>query len=314
MERDFESDKRFLLEWGSINYGVASAANEVAHLIWDESKRKETKISEVTGVPFINGSFRFNLNKFFGESHNDWGIDEITINYVLYIVDNIKEHNDVFDKLYGDGSANSSADYETKTLTIYSSIIAGYPSPDFLSDVTHELEHMYEYGKGMQKRVSLYDLTVECMKSDNENTVALAQLLYFTFPHEMDAYVHSFYAILSRNDFDGTFEDGLKLFPHYDHIVSLMGLFKSMHRSDANAALIPLGFDYVSFKKRIHFFFKKFKAKLGKVFEKYKFEKAHKINPIGMLEWKSKKRGLILLEYKKRYGDLRFGNEDDFNS
>lgn len=114
-------------------------------------------------------------------------------------------------------SANSEAEVETNTIKIVSAIIGNYPSDDFYPTIYHELEHLYQYGMGMEKRVGLYEKvrTLINRGRNDINGYYVGLCCYYAFKHDQDAFTHQFYAMIRRCNERKTFEECLNGFQPY---------------------------------------------------------------------------------------------------
>ena len=197
--------KQYITEEKSISNDVKILGNYVAKAIFNDSVNTSQKLSNVKGVPYIENEFIISIDEILNGMHNNFGIDTLTVKYILYNCDSKDEY---YEKVYSYG-INSEASYEDKRLVIVSGMVKGYILPDFIDDIYHELTHLLQYGMGMEKRVNLYDNVINLLKkSDNEISNAILRIMYMSFKHEQDAFAHQFYSKLRRTKEKRSFDDG----------------------------------------------------------------------------------------------------------
>lgn len=122
--------------------------------------------------------------------------DTLTVHYIMYCLETQREYYILMLKL--GKNANSEADSETNTIKIVSAFIGDGVSEDFYETISHELEHLYQYGKGMKKREGLYDRAVAMANSKDDSSKYVGLGCYYSFKHEQDAFVHQFYTFLQK--------------------------------------------------------------------------------------------------------------------
>lgn len=154
--------KAYINEWKNVSDDVIRLTEILAGKIFKHSQSVPRKYSKVNRKVYLTGKFPCNIDECF-PNDNKFGFDILNVEYVLYMVDNVQEYNSLSSD--GDTVANSSfSDYDKRQLTIVSGIIGGYMSPDYIQDIMHEVNHLFEYGNGMEKKVSLYDKAIELVK------------------------------------------------------------------------------------------------------------------------------------------------------
>ena len=251
--------KLLFTEEKSISKVIAKLAKDIKDCIIDDMRHVKERYGDTYTCQYKTNSFKLSFQDEFPF------LRDVTLTYVIYLLKNEEELEDM--KKLG-VSLNSSYDDATNKLEITSYFIKGNPSLDFSESIMHELTHMYQYNKGMDKRRSLYDIVVD-MASDNRNefryNVGLA--LYYTFPHEQDAFVHQFYTN------GGDIED----FNPYVTFKTLIERIKKNYKTNkfTQRAIHELGFSYKAYFKRLHFSLKRFKRKLRNV-RRYWFHEALK--------------------------------------
>ena len=305
--------EQYLNEWKNISDDVLIVGKKLSMDIFIDSKQKSPILSRVNKLPYIAGNFKFNVDKCFpqinGEYINRFGINELDVSYVLYLVDNIQQYNTLSSE-GGDIANASSSDFKHKKITIVSGIIGGYMIPDYMETIMHELNHLYEYGNGREKRTDLYEASIDLIKNGKtEDEKNVGRLIYMTFPHEIDAFVHQFYGFLLQNKPDEPFEDLIE-YTMYKNMSYLMGLLdiKSFD-TEIGEIVNKLGLTWKSFKNRTSFALKKFKRKLFNAYKRYRMEYGG-----GKMTDESYFRGNmielnLLVEYRKRYKKIKYGIE-----
>lgn len=246
-----------LQEHKSISAEVIEITKHVIDLIVSDSVKGRMLYSERTRQPFKEDEVECDLSRF--------GINNIDVYYLIYFYKDKKDARETF---------NCSYDEKTRRMEIITYVCNGYFAEDFEESVMHEVTHMFQYGKGMKKRESLYDKCVELYNNKNQLLSKLGLLLYHTFPHEQDAFTHQFFQRLNdlkievnhRTDFDA-------LVRTYSRYGTLCKYKKEVIDNLSNPIMIEaikdLGFDKISVKKRILFAFSRFRKKLLNACEEY---------------------------------------------
>ena len=142
-----------LNEYKNISDDVYQFAVEIYNKILDDVDIQKKKKSRVNGFLFVQNTLLLN------NSNVKWifnNIDSLKLTYILYVSETTKEYNYIMQNI--DADANSESDYDSKSITIVSGYIDGYIASDFLSNICHEVNHLYEYDNGREKRVGLYGL------------------------------------------------------------------------------------------------------------------------------------------------------------
>lgn len=266
--------KAYINEWKNVSDDVIRLTKILAGEIFKHSQSVPRKYSKVNHKVYLTGKFHCNIDEYF-PNDNKFGFDVLDVEYVLYMVDSVQEYNSLSSD--GDSVANSSfSDYGNRKLTIVSGIIGGYMSPDYVQDIMHEVNHLFEYGNGMKKKVNLYDKAVELVKNNKTESVAsiVGKLTYMSFPHEIDAFVHQFYGFLIQNHPKGDFNSLLR-YSMYNNMVQLRyslngDVFESS--GNVNSVLKELGMNREQFNKRIHYAVSKLRRKLYNAYCRYRIE------------------------------------------
>lgn len=142
-----------LNEYKNISDDVYQFAVEIYNKILDDADIQQMQKSRVNGFLFVQNTLLLN------NSNVKWifnNIDSLKLTYILYVSETTKEYNYIMQNI--DADANSESDYDSKSITIVSGYIDGYIASDFLSNICHEANYLYEYDNGREKRVGLYSL------------------------------------------------------------------------------------------------------------------------------------------------------------
>lgn len=158
--------KKILLEAKSISDAVIKLTNVVGEGIINDASKQKMNRSEQTDVNFIENEYQISVNDYLRSGN------VLTIHYIMYCLETQREYYILLPKL--EKTANSEADTETNTIKIVSAFIDDGASEDFYETISHELEHLYQYGKGMKKREKAY--TIEQLRWLAKKTNALSML------------------------------------------------------------------------------------------------------------------------------------------
>ena len=296
--------KQYIVEWGSVNDNVIRASKVLSKAIWKDSFDKRRYFSMGNNKPYLEGEFEFNFDDF------GFGYGEIyKITYTIYIVRDIDEYNQLFMKASGDESSNSSSDFIEKKINIVSAMIGGYASPDFLSNIMHEVDHIFEYSKGFKKNESLYQRVLDGINSDNEAVRNVSILMYYGFKGEQDAFAHQFYGMLVQNDFEGDFQTALRI-SEYDNLMRayLNVIHGDTPRSEIISACKELGTSFEHITRYFNYIKKKMEGKLFRVYTRYMANKTRNATFESMRQ-KNTVKHMLFLEHKKVYSDLEIKEE-----
>lgn len=299
--------KLYINEWKSVNDSVKKVSNAIINMMWyDSLEEKNPMIDTVLKVPFISGEFQFFFETVLGEEgKNIFGRESIKIRYKLYFFDDEDEY---FKSYHMVGS--SMYDEETEMLTINSALIEGDLDMTVTQDVYHELTHAFEYGNGMEKRETLYDKSVKLINSQELIPSAIGMIVYYTFPHEQDAFAHQFYGILHRNEIKDDFEVALQTnLKNYNDLQWAIRVYKGNFKKckkEIMKILSTLGMNTETFNKRLHFGRKRFINKLKRVYQRHQTEMAEKSLTVETRMKKLQAESIILNEARKRYKDIKY--------
>lgn len=290
--------KQYIVEWGSVSSDVIKASANLAKTIWKKSFDQARYYSMDKDKPYVEGEFEYDFKTV------GFDIDvPFIISYTIYITDNIDMYNSLFADVNGDESANSSTDFENHRINIVSGMIGGHPSPDFIANVMHEVDHVFEYMKGYKKNDALYNRVVNGINSGNEYIKSVATLMYYCFKHEQDAFVHEFYGALVQNQYNGNFDNALYNFSEYANLFRIkMFVTHDLNRENVKRACVELGTSFEHVLRFSNYISKKMKNKLFNAYKRYcvtakktTFEEIRQRNSV---------KQILFNEYRERYKDL----------
>ena len=302
-------NKYMLLEWGSVSDEVRDASYAIAHMIWNDSKEKEVYYSNDSHFPYIEGRFDADMEQF------GFGIGKpLSISYTLYMLDSMAQYQLMFNDNNGDESSNSHTNFDEMRVGIVSAIIGGRISYDFVENIMHELDHVFEYSKGLKKNETLYNKVLNGLKSQNDDVKLVSALIYHCFPHEQDAFVHQFYGRLKQENYVGDYREARYRKSEYRNIFNEFDtIFRRIPRERAEAACKEFGLSYEAIRRYSKFSLKKFDSKLFRAFTKYQINMATNKDPIGTFEHKTRANNMLFEEYAKRYDGLIIKEESYLN-
>lgn len=292
----------------SISNDVVNLSDLIADKILIDAPKQRKQISSVNHAIFVENNLTIDL---YGEIK---GLSHLTVHYILYIFDTLKEYSLFLRNVIPDDNVknyNSWSDYNESFIQIVSCYVNGKIYRDFVEGILHEITHLYQYGQGMQKRENLYNEVIKMCSATDYVASSVGRTVYYTFNHEQDAMVHQFYGYLLQE----------KPFGNWDDIIENSELGNAMdvlyivnnNKQKAVKFIKQLGFSVSQWNKRIHFGYIRFKQKL---FNAYKFYQSQKtinlqneshtfeINLTTQIEFDKYWRKSI-----KKYGNIDFGTE-----
>lgn len=266
--------KKIILEAKSISDVVVKLTDIVSKGIISDASKQKMKRSEQTDVNFIENEFQIKID---GYLKND---DILTVHYIMYCLETQREYYILLPKL--GNIANSEADSETNTIRIVSAFIGDGVSEDFYETISHELEHLYQYGEGMKKREGLYDRVVSLVNSKDKYSKYVGLCCYYSFKHEQDAFVHQFYTFLQKSNRCYSFDNFLNRFQPYQMMNEVYD-FVINNQNDSNLmkAINELGFSRKKFINLIYYRINRFDTKLYNAYCRYMME-TEKLNENGI--------------------------------
>lgn len=251
-------------EYKTINDDVCELGDFIGQLIIKDVHQQTQNVSKQTFRKFVENTIQVKLSNFLKEG------DILTVNYIMYFCSSEFDYNLVINGLGEE--ANSEADNETNTIRIVSGFIGNKVSKDFYETIYHELEHLSQYGLGMQKRVSLYDKMGELLRNceNNLDGYYVGLCCYYCFKHEQDAFVHQFYKQLHNNKQRDKFDKIVKWFgPYQTFLKAYKILIENKNNPQFQKAINYLGFSKRSFFKLMDYRSKRFYTKLKNAYKRY---------------------------------------------
>lgn len=256
--------KRIILERKSISDNVISLANKVGQMIVKSIQNQKVKKSEQTKALFKEGTFEITVNGILK------GGNVLTVQYIIYLLSNQEKYETFFKDI--DGYANSEADPDTNTIKIVSAFTKNGMSDDFYETISHELEHLYQYAQGMEKRKVLYDKVRKLLDCGRKNIDAyyVGLSCYYSFKHEQDAFVHQFYTKLKQSEKRDGFDKFIKEYQPYQTINKAYDILLTYQDNERMVEAINyLGYSRKKFLNLIYYRLKRFNRKLYNAYCRY---------------------------------------------
>ena len=296
-----------LNEYKNISDDVYQFSVDLYHKILNDADIRQMQKSRVNGFLFVQNTLLLNNTNVKWIFNN---IDSLKVNYILYVSETTKEYNYIMQNI--DADANSESDYDNKSITIVSGYIDDSISPDFLSNICHEVNHLYEYDNGREKRVDLYDKVRELIAMKNNDAYIVGNAFYYSFQHEIDAFVHQFYGFLKQekpNHLD--FEQLL----NYSEYMNALSAYKFVYNKRNDKKVMNwinyLGYDRKSYFKRLKYGLKKLFTKIKNAYLRYKLENRQMTE--GAIHRLQNNEKIRLEECKKYNQDITWGLEIIYN-
>lgn len=292
-----------LNEYKNISDNVYRFAVEIYNKILNDADIQQMQKSRVNGFLFVQNTL------FLNNSNVKWifnNIDSLKVTYILYVSETTKEYNYIMQNI--DADANSESDYDNKSITIVSGYIDDYIAPDFLSNICHEVNHLYEYDNGREKRVDLYDKVRELIAMKNNDAYIVGNAFYYSFQHEIDAFVHQFYGFLKQEKPNHlNFEQLL----NYSEYINALSAYKFVYNKRNDKKVMNwinyLGYDRKSYFKRLKYGLKKLFIKIKNAYLRYKLENRQMTE--GTIHRLQNNEKIRLEECKKYNQDITWGLE-----
>ena len=301
-----EIHRQYINEWKSVNDDVKRLATVISNMMWYKSQKDAPMLDNHLNIPFISGQFPFYMETLFKDGNTHFGVDKIDVEYRIYFFDSLEQYNEKIKDV-----GNSEYNVDINKLTIRCGSIEGYFNYTITQEIYHELNHVFEYGMGMEKRTDLYDKVLSTLdkKDSDDISLRMAKLIYYTFPHEQDAFAHQFYGLLDSEELEGDFEQLIYNYTVYSEFINSKSLYQEYSRrnkNEVNKVLNYFKMSYETFNKRIYFGLKRLKKKLYRVYQRHMYELQEKKNNIVTESRKQTVKMLILNNYRKRYKDIDF--------
>lgn len=244
--------QKLITERHSVSDKVKTLSDFIFDKIKEDLPNREMCRSIFDGIKVKEGSIVCDLFEIGPQ------FDNVQLHYTIYF-----PKDDIDIRLLNEKylpQLNSSYDNETNELVIVTWIYKGEFAYDAESSVYHELTHLYQYRMGMEKRVSLYDAVIELQNNKKIPSYAryVGLAIYYTFPHEQDAFTHQYYALL---------KDGYDIKPtEFGYFKRFKDIYEILLDYQDNGfvldAIKSLGFSISSFFQRLDYSLKRFQKKL----------------------------------------------------
>ena len=286
--------KKLLQEKNSVSEDVIAITDKIYSEICDDFEKTETFLSKTYGFQEVKENIiRVSLTDI------DERLGNLTVRYTVYLAekdDDIK----TMEKFLRE-KANSQYDDETGVMTIATIFQNGNFVPDTEGIIYHEVTHFYQYRLGMEKRVSLYGKMHDYIDAGDDNVDAyyVALALYYTFPHEQDAFAHEFYSLLLKNNGDLDIEK----YEHYRWAKYASNIVKRHYKGDNDMVntIKDLGYSVKDYFLRLHYGLKRFERKLTNVLIRYEVDQKEKEMTIEQRVKRNIKIGCKYLTEGKEY-------------
>lgn len=256
--------KKILLEAKSISDAVIKLTNVVGEGIINDASKQKMNRSEQTDVNFIENEYQISVNDYLRSGN------VLTIHYIMYCLETQREYYILLPKL--GKTANSEADPDTNTIKIVSAFTKNGMSDDFYETISHELEHLYQYAQGMEKRKVLYDKVRKLLDCGRKNIDAyyVGLSCYYSFKHEQDAFVHQFYTKLKQSEKRDGFDKFIKECQPYQTINKAYDILLTYQDNERMVEAINyLGYSRKKFLNLIYYRLKRFNRKLYNAYCRY---------------------------------------------
>lgn len=275
LEEIHKNHIKYITEWKSVSDDVIRLSEYISNAVLEDIEKCNQKIKKVDGINYIlfySNQFKLKLPQF-----NNIENKIIKVNYTFYDVKN------EFDKTFLNRinvSLNSEWNESNDTMILVGILENGIIPKQFLEDITHEVEHMFQYSMGMNKREMLYDKMVDIIKNNTSNKykyfVALA--LYYTFKHEQDSFTQQFYKFLNNNkDKIKDFDNALESFDIYNNIENAYyAAYDLYDNKESIETMNELGYSRRDYYKRLNFSYKRLIKKFENAYVRFSFEKSQR--------------------------------------
>lgn len=283
-----------LFEYKSVSDEVNKLVKFIGNKIITETNRDLKAKSSTTNGLFVENTFIVSVNNFLKNGN------KLTVNYIMYYTETQREYNILTRNQY------SEADEDTNTIRIISGFINGEISDDFYETIAHELNHLFHYGMGMEKRVDIYNKTKELLKLGRNDIDAyyVGVCMYYSFKHEQDAFAQQYYSRLMfmkpKSDFNEIMSKG----PHLNLENAYNVLLKIKDKDDTLDAINYLGYSRKNFLNLVKYRKKRFLNKIQNVVKRY-CEETTELNAEAMINLQNQR-----LDESDKYGyDIKWGRE-----
>lgn len=281
---------------------IQEMAKHIINCFVNDVSKQRIYVSSVNNLKFIENK----INIDFVEN------EPITFNYIVYLFESLEALQ--YALRYNTISFDCEYDDHIREMTIRTYHYKDSFDPNLENEIVHELTHMLQYDKGMQKKVDLYDKCVEftALGRANIDKYYVGYAMYYTFPHEQDAFAQQFFEFLKDQDIPCNKELDSDLyisqFQEFNNFKNARKIIIANYKnSRMKQAINELGFDSKSYLKRINFAYKRFKKKLKMVF----YEFCRKNNEEHMTI-ENKIRNKQILPYEDSITNIKLENYKNF--
>lgn len=219
--------------------------------------------SDANGQTYVKGDIQYPVNDIAPE------VGMLNVEYYVYIYTNTRDYLMNCERKLDE---NSELDYENRFMRVIGIWVGEDMTKTFKSIIYHELTHLYQYSRGMEKRKTLYEKCVEFIRSEDQVKKRVGELTYYSFPHEQDAMVHQFYSQLMSLNPNETFEFSLRNISMYKEVLESLDFIKS-HANEIAPYVKELGMTMKQWRQRIHFANKRFVNKFRNAYDKYRIDR-----------------------------------------
>ena len=251
-------------EWKSVSDEVVSISKGIYGKIVSDSENSETQLGRLTRIPMKRGQFLYNGGPVVGD---------LDIRYTLFLVDNDMQ----YEKLVETGALNCRSDADTGMVEINGYAYLGQCDNALLSHIAHEVNHLYQYGKGFQKNEELYNTVVTVLTDAgvSENEKVPSYIIYYTFKHEVDSFSAQFYQQLENGGIHNTSSlyEALCEFEPFAALESYIN-YMTEHRDedDVRNGIVITGLTFRQWKHRAKSGINRFMRKMENVYHRFKIE------------------------------------------
>ena len=275
--------KNFVNEWMSVSDEVNQISKMIANRIVDsvDKLKPQRQLGYYNSTPFVNGSFVLKTNSVIGD---------INVVFMAYLCNDEQDYRFVLSS----GDLNCGADNDTNTVIVNTAFIGNRTEENFVGNIAHEVNHLYQYANGMSKNVNLYDNVINVLQNPNihPNEKSPVYLIYHTFKHEVDSFATQFYHMLINNNETIGFAEAKKKFTPYYNVMKSYEVANQLDISTLTQCVKRTGLTLKQWRHRVDSGMKRLEDKLRSVYHRYCIEKARENKPIeGII-----RRQLFLLE------------------
>lgn len=258
-------NKNLILEKKSVSDDIIAITTAIYDEIKNDFDKVKLCLSTPYGIEFKENVIRVPLNEINEKLGN------LTVHYVIYFFDSKEEQDYILSRTKL--QLNSQYDDRSGVLTMVTSYFPSGFAEDTEGIIYHEVTHFYQYAMGMEKRVDLYKRMYDYIDGGNNDIDAyyVALALYYTFPHEQDAFAHEFYSLVCQRDGNMSIDE----YTEYGHAKHAYEIVKHNYKGNKYmlSAIKSLGYNVKDYLQRLHYGLKRFEKKLYNVLIRYEVDK-----------------------------------------